>query len=185
MYLYLIFSGCFLFYFPYSRRSPVADRVMRSRAWLAIIIFRPDPRVGLLTSRLHPNVDRAETNSRYGRRWTAGGAHNVQSTPSHRPLYVCRQCSLIVVQTMQVPSCSDTMTSESADSGLCDKSIMLRKHRKNVFNKSGESVLPTCYLFHVDFCLCGLPNLCDCPFYLNVLSVLIRFLSMINDIRPR
>lgn len=31
------------------------------------------------------------------------------------------------------------MTSESADPpGLCDKSIMLRKHRKHVFNKTGE-----------------------------------------------
>lgn len=42
----------------------------------------------------------------------------------------------------------DTMTSESAaDKGLCDKSITLRKHRKNVFNKTGES-LP-----FVRFCL--------------------------------
>lgn len=30
------------------------------------------------------------------------------------------------------------MSSEPADSGLCDRSITLRKHRKNAFNKTGE-----------------------------------------------
>lgn len=56
--------------------------------------------------------------------------------------------SLHVVRRPPPPLLRDTMTSESAaDKGLCDKSITLRKHRKNVFNKTGES-LP-----FVRFCL--------------------------------